>query len=36
MVTREFAAQRQEEGLERELMMMLTPVHAENSGLLLG
>jgi hypothetical protein len=32
----EFAAKRQEEVLERELMTMLTPVHVENSGPLLG
>jgi hypothetical protein len=36
IVTREFAAKREEEVLERELMTMLTPVHAENSGPLLG
>jgi len=36
IVTRESAAKRQEEVLERELMTMLTPVHVENSGPLLG
>jgi hypothetical protein len=36
IVTREFAAKRQEEIFERELMTMLTPVHVENSGARLG
>jgi hypothetical protein len=36
IVTGEFAAKRQEEVFERELMTMLTPVHVENSGPLLG
>jgi hypothetical protein len=34
--TRELAAKRQEEVFARELMTMLTPIHAENSGTLLG
>ncbi len=36
IVTREFAAERQEEVFERELMTMLTSVHVENSGSLWG
>ncbi|QPN59278.1 hypothetical protein H8F24_14690 [Synechococcus sp. CBW1002] len=36
IVTREFAAKRQEEILKRELMTMLAPIHVENSGLLFG
>ncbi len=32
IITREFAAKRQEEVFERELMTMLTSVHVENSG----
>jgi hypothetical protein len=36
IVTREFASKRQEEVFERELMTMLTLIHVENSGPLLG
>jgi hypothetical protein len=36
IVAREFAAKRQEEVFEQELMTVLTPVHVENSGPLLG
>jgi len=36
IVTREFAAKRQEKVFERELMTILTLVHVENSGPLLG
>ncbi len=36
IVTSEFAAKRQGEVFERELMTMLTPAHVENSGPLLG
>jgi hypothetical protein len=36
VVTREFAAKRQEEVFKRELVTMLTPVHVENVGRLLG
>jgi hypothetical protein len=36
IVTREFAAKRQEEVFKRELLTMLTPIHVENSGPLLG
>jgi hypothetical protein len=36
IVTGEFSAKRQYEDLERELMAMLTPIHVENSGPLLG
>jgi hypothetical protein len=36
IITREFAAERQEKILERELMTILTSVNLENSGQLLG
>ena len=36
VLTREFAAKRQEEIFKRELMTMLTPVHVENFEPLLG
>jgi len=36
VVTREFAAKRQEEVCKRELVTMLTPVQVENFGRLLG
>jgi len=36
IVTRELAAKGQEEVLKRQLMTMLTPVHVEKSGPLLG
>jgi hypothetical protein len=36
IVTREFAAKRQQEVFERELMSVLTSVHVENSGQRLG
>jgi hypothetical protein len=36
IVARELGSKRQEEILERELMTMLTPIHAEDSGPHLG
>jgi hypothetical protein len=36
IVAREFAAKRQKEVFERQLMTMLTPIHLENSEPLLG
>lgn len=36
IVTRELSSKRQEDVLERELITMLTSVHVENSGQLLG
>jgi len=36
IVSREFAAKRQEEVLKRELITMLAPVHVENSERLVG